>query len=33
MRQKTHMANVIGGVMGILFLGLILLGIWYLIGA
>ncbi len=33
MRQKTHMANVIGGVMGILFLGLILLGIWYVIGA
>jgi hypothetical protein len=31
MRQKTHMANVIGGVMGILMLGLLVLGVWYLI--
>jgi hypothetical protein len=31
MKQKTHMANVIGGVMGIILLGLILLGIWYII--
>ncbi len=33
MKQKTHMANVIGGVMGIILLGLIVLGIWYIIYA
>ncbi len=33
MKQKTHMANVIGGVMGIILVGLILLGIWYIIYA
>lgn len=33
MRQKTHMANVIGGVMGVLLLGFLALGVWYLIAA
>lgn len=32
MRQKTHMANVIGGVMGLIFLAFLVLGIMYLIG-
>ncbi len=30
MRQKTHMANVIGGVMGILIIAFFLLGVLYL---
>lgn len=33
MKQKTHMANVIAGVLGILLLALVVLGLWALIAA